>query len=337
MDNSTDNSIYQPKETSQEYNRPQQNQPQQETTGTIRKVFNTSSWFVFFAFLPLTVLILLSQNTIPGDLFYPIKRSMENVVLAAAAVSPTTRAAFRTDLTTRRFDEAEKLLLTSSDTQGLKDFVTEIGAAQKEVSAISDPVKKQELQQKIQTSVIEYEKRLDAVKTQLVTRENAIAVVVPTSAPTKIPESQPSTSPQTISSQIEPTAIPLPTNTLVPLPTSSPKPATPSKPPAPTATPIPPALTSIPTSTPTPTPTRTPQPAGGEGTIGTVDEVRDFLHCLQITQPPHKECVSPEIKSANFNSEDKSEGRKEEKPKQDEKPEGRKQEKEKNDKSVGNN
>lgn len=324
----------------------------------IKKIFNASSWFVFFAFLPLTVLILLSQNTIPGDLFYPIKRSMENVVLAAATVSPSTRAAFRTDLTTRRFDEAEKLLLASSDTQGLKDFVAGIEVAQKEVSAISDPVKKQELQQKIETSVIEYEKRLDLVKAQLVTRENTIAVVVPRSTPTKTPENQPSTSPQTVSPTIEPTSIPLPTNTPVPVPTSEPGQSViptntpvplPTLPPKPTSFRNPTAtLTSIsPTSVPTkvpiqtpilsptsivlltatqiPTPTSVPQETGGGRAIGTVDKVKDYLHCLETTQPPHGECTPPEIKSKNFKSENKLEERKEEKPKRDEKPEGRKE------------
>jgi len=304
-------------------------------TGKIRKIFNASSWFVLFAFLPVTVLIFLSQNTVPGEMFYPVKRSMENVILAAAAVSPATRVAFRTDLTTRRFDEAEKLLLASSDTKGLKDFVTGIQTAQKEVSAISDPAKKQELQQKIQTSVIEYERRLDLVRAQLVTREQTTQLtIVPTLTPTNS---------QTVSQEVAPTAIPLPTNTPVPvptskpgqpiiptntpvpLPTSTPKPLTPSRPPSATPTPIPPtnAPTQVqiqgptvtpkqtPTSTPipsfTPTPTPTPPQSKGGGTIGTVDRVQEYLRCLKTTLPPHSECVPPDIDSASSKSEDRSE------------------------------
>ncbi len=328
-------------ENTQQIDQPQIDESPKEH-GKIRKIFNASSWFVFFAFLPVTVLIFLSQNTVPGDMFYPIKRSMENVVLAAATVSPTTRAAFRTDLTTRRFDEAEKLLLGSSDINGLKEFVVEIQAAQEEVSAISDPIKKQELQQKIQTSVIEYEKRLDAVKVKLVAREPRQLAIIATLTPTGS---------QTVSPTIEPTTIPLPTNTPfpvptakvgqpaiptntpVPLPTSTPKPPTPSKQtPSATPTPVPPTdvptiaptLTSeqTPTSTPvpsfTPTPTPVPEQTDGERTMETVDKVQEYLRCLKNTQPPHRECIPPEINSASYNSaSDQLEGRSEEKPKRD--------------------
>lgn len=337
-------------ENTQQIDQPQIDESPKEH-GKIRKIFNASSWFVFFAFLPVTVLILLSQNSIPGDLFYPIKRSMENVVLAAATVSPTTRAAFRTDLTTRRFDEAEKLLLGSSDINGLKEFVTEIQAAQNEVSAISDPAKKQELQKKIQRSVIEYEKRLDAVKVQLVAREPTQLAIIPTLTPTGS---------QTVSPTIEPTTIPLPTNTPVPvptskigqpaiptntpvpLPTSTPKPIIPSR--SPTATPTSIAPTNKPTQAPTPTskqisstpipsftPTSTPAPEqiGGGGTIGNVDKVQKYLHCLKTTLPPHSECIPPEINSASSNSRaGESERGNEEKLKRDEKQRERKEKKE---------
>lgn len=293
-------------ETAQQFDQPPIGAPPKER-GTIRKIFNSSSWFVFFALAPLTVLIFLSQNSIPGDFFYPVKRGLEGVILAAASVSPSTRAAFRTDLTTRRFDEAEKLLLASSSVNGLKDFVTEIQAAQTEVSAISDPVKKQELQQKIQTSIAEYKKRLDAVKAQLVAQEEVNQLAFATS------------------SQIEPTSKPgqpaIPTNTPVPIPTST-KPLMPSKPPTPTATPILPtnsstqvqtqAPTAVPkqslTPTQIPTPTLTPQPTPvppvnhGGGTIGDVDEVSKYLDCLQNTPPPYGGCVAPEIESENSDS-----------------------------------
>lgn len=277
----------------------------------LRKFFNISSWIVFFALLPVTVLIFLSQNTVPGDLFYPVKRSMESVILAAASVSPATRAAFRTDLTTRRFDEAEKLLLGASGTTGLKDFVTEIQAAQNEVSAISDPVKKEKLQQKIQTSVTEYEKRLDTVKVKLIAQEetNQLAFV-PTNTPIPVATSEPGEQP-------------IPTNTPSPLSTSTPKPPVPSNPPTttiitptkaqPTNIPIQTsALTQIPnTPTSIPQPTLAPSITPGGGTIAIVDDVSKYLRCLQNTPAPHRECTPPEIKSESP-KEDKIDKRSEE-------------------------
>lgn len=286
---------------------------------SLKKFFNISTWVILFALLPVTVLIFLSQDTIPGDFFYPVKRGMENVVLAAASVSPVTKAAFRTDLTTRRFDEAEKLLLASSGSlasNGLNDFVTEIQVAQNEVFAISDPVKKQELQQKIQTSVIDYEKRLNAVKVKLVEEERV--KIEPTI--TFLPTGEKS----------------IPTNTLVPLLTSTPKSSMPSKSPTTMPTPSNPpsakptkaqvvlspaeALTTNPLPPPATTsqPTPVPPVTSSGGTIAVVDDVSKYLHCLKNTPPPHRECVPPEIKSQNQSLENKSERPSEEKLKQEE-------------------
>lgn len=271
--------------------------------GIVKTVLNLGTWIILFALLPFTVLIFLSQDSIPGDLFYPVKRGLEGVILAAASVSPSTRAAFRTDLTTRRFDEAEELLLGSS-TNGLQDFVTEIQAAQNEVSAISDPVKKQELQQKIQTSVTEYEKRLDVVKVKLVEQEeiNQLALA-PTNIPTPIPTSIP-------------TALPTKTQVVASI-----------------------SPTQIPTSTSAPQPTPVPPITPGTGIIVVVDDVGKYLNCLQNTPPPHGECVAPQLEPNKPNEEkQKQEERRKELEKRMEAKEKRekKQENEKKDSSLEN-
>lgn len=203
-----DNSIDQSTGTLQEYNQSQQNQPQQKPTGTIRKIFNTSSWFVFFALLPVTVLILLSQNTIPGDLFYPIKRGMENVVLAAASVNPATRVAFRTDLTERRFDEAEKLLLARADITGLSDFIEEVQAAQQEVATISNEESKKDLSEKLIKKIDEYQSKLVQVRAK--TETTSIATLLPTNTPVSlVTESEPTSAVQPTSASLQnPTATP---------------------------------------------------------------------------------------------------------------------------------
>ena len=209
-------------EAVQQFDRPPIGDSPKEPSA-MRKIFNASSWFVFFAFLPITVLILLSQNTIPGDFFYPIKRGMENVVLAAATVSPATRVAFRTDLTERRFDEAEKLLLARSDTTGLSDFVQEVQTAQQEVSTLSNLASKKELTEKLIEKIDEYQNKLAQVKTrteantpipspsQLEPTESKTSViqkVTPTSSQQII-----SPKPTSITTSIVPTAQLIPTQT----------------------------------------------------------------------------------------------------------------------------
>lgn len=153
----------------------------------MRQYLDISAWVIFFALLPVTVLILISQNTVPGDLFYPVKRGMENVVLVAASVSPSTRAAFRTDLTERRFNEAQKLLVTKADTKGYGDFVTEVRAAKKEISSLSNPAEKTEKSQKLLARVQEYKAGLTQVQTQIQTTVQRYQSPVPTPTPSEGP------------------------------------------------------------------------------------------------------------------------------------------------------
>lgn len=192
-------------ENSQELDQPSIDEPLKKSASPIRKMFDASSWFVFFAFLPITVLVLLSQNTIPGDLFYPIKRGMENVVLAAATVSPATRVAFRTDLTGRRFDEAEKLLLARADTTGLSDFVKEVQTAQQEVSTLSNQESKKESTEKLIKKIDEYQNKLSLIQAK---RQNKqVAPPLPTNTPIPTPsqlEVTPTPTPASIIQKVTP-------------------------------------------------------------------------------------------------------------------------------------
>lgn len=226
--------------------------PLKKSSGIIRKIFNTSSWLVLFAFLPITVLILLSQNTIPGDLFYPVKRGLEGAVLATASVNPATRVAFRTDLTERRFDEAEKLL-ARADTAGLNGFIEEIQTTQQEVSTLLNISSKQELTDKLVKQIDAYQNKLDKAQAQ---NEGSLPVPsfvpVDTLAPTSIPQ-EPTATPfiakifsPTPQFQ-EPTSSPIPSR--IGQTESSPTPfieltstATPAKDPTPTQIPIVPTI-----------------------------------------------------------------------------------------------
>lgn len=291
---------------------PAQEQPPKKIN--FRKFITIGSWIFLIIFLPVTVLIFLSQDSVQGEAFYPFKRGLENVVLAAASVNPVTRAAFRTDLADRRFTEAEKLLLASSNTGGLEDFVTGIHTAQTEIATISDPVKKQELQQKIQTSITGYGKKLDAVREQLVAREEtAQLALAPTATPAlSFPANTPVPGFSSGESSPIPTITPTQAPSITPKQTPTVSPTTTVRPSlvlSPTSAPtLAPTLvpTSFPTSTPVLIPTPTSAPTSGEEAIGVIDEIQKHLRCLQTTAPPHKECVPPEIQSKHSNKETKS-------------------------------
>lgn len=194
----------------------------------LRKFLNLSSWVILFALLPITVLIFLSQDSIPGDLFYPVKRGMENVVLAAASVNPATRAAFRTDLTQVRFKEAQSLVVSKSNASGLSTFVDEVQATKFEVTNLKNDTERKTAEEKLKVKIEEYQNGLSALSAK--TEQNIITYQfqeIPT--PTSISPTSASNLPSAT-----------PTLTPTPVPTSTPTPLSSSKSrPTPTLTPAP--------------------------------------------------------------------------------------------------
>lgn len=217
----------------------------------LKKILSFFSWLTLFSLLPLTVLILISQNSIPGDLFYPVKRGLENVILAAASVNPATKVAFRTDLTERRFNEAAKMLLAKQDVSGLSDFIQEVETTQQAVDNLSNEADKEQLTEKLVSKIDEYQNKLTQVQVQVVSPQTQISLPTitfmptPTSIPTEIPT--PTALPiQKVITTIVSAPTLIPTNTPTPLPTqtSTPtqiqvSPASNAVSPIPTASPIP--------------------------------------------------------------------------------------------------
>lgn len=133
----------------------------------MRKYLDLSSWIILFALLPFSVLAFLSQNTVPGDLFYPVKRGLENVILVASSVHPATKVAFRTDLTERRFKEAEQLLVLQGQTTALTEFVSDVQIVEEELLNLSSFEDKKEASEKLIAKIDEYETKLALVQVQV--------------------------------------------------------------------------------------------------------------------------------------------------------------------------
>lgn len=130
------------------------------------RFFSTATFIIPILFAPLTVLILLSQNTVPGNLLYPYKRGLEVMILAAASLNPTTGAYFHTNLSDRRYTEAESLLV-KNDISGLSSFIDEVTVTQLAIDQISDPQKKQELNKSLIEKIDSYQTGLTKVQTQV--------------------------------------------------------------------------------------------------------------------------------------------------------------------------
>lgn len=260
----------------------------------MRRYLDLTSWILLFFFAPFTVLILLSQNTLPGDFLYPVKIGLENMILVAASVSPSTKVAFRTDLTQRRFTEAQQLLVSKGDTAAYNSFVSEVASAQQDLSALSNPKDKLESSDKLIAKIEQYQQQLTQVQNQVQVAQN-IATSQPVS-PTSVPS-------QTIQNPIQPTAstnqtfiTPTPaTSQMTPHPSPSP-----SNTSAPIASTIPQATvfpsTPIASSIPTPPPlapsvtnTIVNNPVKSEEIKKTIDNTKDELAKIKDKLEKEKE------------------------------------------------
>jgi len=145
------------------------------------KYINSALWIILILFTPLTFLGILSQNTIPGDFLYPFKRQLENTALALASTNPDSKASLQTELTDRRFSEAEALLVTKVDTTALNDFFTQVETTTQAVDSLKDLDQKEALREKMLSSIEEYEIKLNQAEIKLQS----------TPTPTSAPQSQP--------------------------------------------------------------------------------------------------------------------------------------------------
>lgn len=156
--------------------------------------------------------------------FYPVKRSLENVVLVAASVSPATRAAFRTDLTETRFKEAQGLIVSKSSASGLSTFIDEVQGTQLEVASLKNDTERGKAEEKLINKLEEYQAGLSILEAKteqaIITYQfQEVPTVTPTSAPIPpTPIVTPNPTPQVINAEPppKPSSTPIPTLAIAP-------------------------------------------------------------------------------------------------------------------------
>ena len=113
---------------------------------------------------PPAALALVSNNAIPGDATYPIKRSLEDVIYAAASLNPTTKAWFAAARSDRRFKEFITLVAQGkSVSRTLNELVTQTETAASDIKKIDDPIKRQDLVNQLSESIDKYDQKLGEV------------------------------------------------------------------------------------------------------------------------------------------------------------------------------
>lgn len=228
------------------------------------RLLSTVTLILVLVLFPPTVLALVSNNAVPGDVTYPIKRSLEDIIFAVASLNPVSKAWFAATRSDRRFKEFSTLIANGkgvSDT--LTELVSQTDIAANEITKLQDPQRKKQLLDQLSVSIKKYDQGLEQASKQVTTQPTTIQS--PSAEPTPFATTvtpQPKTSatpttpfPTTASKPSTTTrSSPASSPTLTPLPKTKQAPSIP-----PQATPQPTEkLTPILTSYPTPQPARQP-------------------------------------------------------------------------------
>lgn len=150
------------------------------------RVLSVAVLILVVALFPPATLALISNNAVPGDGTYPVKRGLEDVIYKIASLNPTTRAWFAAARSDRRFEEI-KILLTSgrSAKDSLNELVTQTDIAVKQIQKVEDPQKKKELIVNLKQSIEKYDQGLLEIKKSY---EEPSKAVLPPQVPSPAPQ-----------------------------------------------------------------------------------------------------------------------------------------------------
>lgn len=211
---------------------------------------------------PPAALALISNNSVPGDATYPVKRGLEDIIFSIASVSPVSKAWFAAARSNRRFEEINVLITSGKQAQAtLNDLVEQTQVAANQIANVSNQSQREELTKQLAVSIEKYDKGLEELLPPLVP-EPPPAPVAQTARPTSTPTPTPSPSPI-----VRPSASATPRATATPLPTATPR-VSPTPRPTPSPTPV---VTPTPTPIPVPPP---PPPGGGQSSC---DRIRNDI------------------------------------------------------------
>lgn len=128
------------------------------------KLLSIISLILALVFFPPAVLAVISNNAIPGDSTYPIKRGLEDIIYAVASLNPNTKALFAKARSDRRFQEVTTLLTQGKDANNtLSELVTQTQAAADQINQVSDSNQKGKLISQLSDSITKYDQGLSQV------------------------------------------------------------------------------------------------------------------------------------------------------------------------------
>lgn len=193
---------------------------------SIRRFFRIASWVILFTFAGPTVLIMASWNAVPGGQMYPVKRGLENVLLAIVGPSRAAKGNIQIQYTKRRLSEVQTLIASDQSGQntananaGLSNLREQVNDTTQTIKQVESPEQQRALAQQYLVTLRETQKSL-AQERQKISGE--VATPPPGTQPTatSIPTATPP--PGTTTTLTAPTTQPTPAPALAaPMPPTS--------------------------------------------------------------------------------------------------------------------
>lgn len=154
------------------------------------KVISTVVTILVIALFPPAALALVSQNAIPGDRTYPIKRKLEDGILLALSVRPSWKAGFSVVKSDRRLQESQALIASGKDASvTLTELVTTTNVAATEIKN-ADVAEQRILSQNLVNSINNYQIKLTVAEQEAA----KVTANVPLQTPTPAQQAQAVTS-----------------------------------------------------------------------------------------------------------------------------------------------
>jgi hypothetical protein len=126
------------------------------------KIIGILTMFLLLVISPPAVLAYISQDALPGDATYPVKRKLEDGILFAASFHPYTKSLFSVAQSQRRFEESKGLLNKNAPvSDALAELVSQTSIAAEDINNLKDRNQKIIVAKKLADSIEKYNKTLD--------------------------------------------------------------------------------------------------------------------------------------------------------------------------------
>lgn len=134
------------------------------------KILTSAVLILSILLFPPATLAFVSQDALPGDSLYPVKRKLEDAVLLFASITPSTKAWFAVAYSGRRYKETASLINKGKNSDAIltvKELVFQTDIAAEEIKKIGNSNQRASLASNLKQTIEGYSKGLEESKKQV--------------------------------------------------------------------------------------------------------------------------------------------------------------------------